>query len=284
MSGKYKAVWISHSGIADFLKCPRLYYLRGVYKDPKTSHRITIITPPLALGQAVHDVIESLSIKPLEKRFEVPLFDLFEKAWENVEGEKGGFKSKKEEKEYKERGKNMIKKIMDNPGPLKNRRVKLKIEDPTFSLPHYLFNEDDNIILDGKIDWLEYLPDTDTIHIIDFKTGKNEESDESLQLPIYYLLTKNLQGRKVSKISYWYLDENNKNDFVEMAIPNENEAYEKIYNVAKRIKLGRQIGHLKCPKGEVGCFACRQYEQILKGNGKLVGTNGWQDIYILPQK
>ena len=33
---KYTAVWVSHSSMGDFLKCPRAYFLHNVYKDPKT--------------------------------------------------------------------------------------------------------------------------------------------------------------------------------------------------------------------------------------------------------
>src|SRR5260221_459408 len=279
MPDKFKAIWVSHSSIADFLKCPRLYYLRSVYKDPKTGHKITLMSPPPALGQAVHEVIESLSILPIEERFKYSLLDKFDEAWKKVEGKKGGFRDKEDEEKYKERGRAMIKKIIDNPGPLMNKAIKIKGSDEGFDLPYYWLNEEDNIILDGKIDWVEYLSESDGIHIIDFKTGKNEEDSESLQLPIYYLLAKNLQKRKIEKISYWYLD--NDTGLIEMNLPNEKEAYEKVHSIAKRMKLGRQIEHLKCLKGESGCFACRPLEEILKGKGELVGDNGWQDIYIL---
>src|SRR5205085_2012621 len=125
-----------------------------------------------------------------------------------------------------------------------------------------------------------YFPESDSIHIIDFKTGKHEENPESLQLPIYTLLAKNLQKRPVAKISYWYLDDGVTNDLVEMKMPNEKEAYDKVYAVAKRIKLGRQIEHLKCPKGDVGCYACRDLESILHGKGEKVGESEYhQDIY-----
>src|SRR5258708_24318072 len=102
MPDKFKAVWVSHSSIADFLKCPRLYYLRHVYKDPKTKHKITVMTPALALGQSVHETIESLSHLPVEERFKYPLDDLFEKNFEKVKGKNGGFKSSEQEKEFRE--------------------------------------------------------------------------------------------------------------------------------------------------------------------------------------
>jgi len=70
---KYKALWLSHSSISDFLNCPRLYYLKNVYKDPKTGHKITVMKPPLALGLIVHQIIEEISKKPTDQRLKVPL-------------------------------------------------------------------------------------------------------------------------------------------------------------------------------------------------------------------
>jgi hypothetical protein len=59
---KYKAVWVSHSSIGDFLKCPRAYFLHNVYKDPKTGRKINIVSPALSLGLAVHTALESLKV------------------------------------------------------------------------------------------------------------------------------------------------------------------------------------------------------------------------------
>lgn len=271
---KYKAVWVSHSSISDFLKCPRAYYLRNVYKDPKTGHKITVMTPPLALGQAVHEVVESLSVIPVNERLSMPLFKMFDMAWEKVAGERGGFVSHEEEMRYKERGKAMLKRIKENPGPLLNKAVKIKSK---IGLPNYWLSEEDNIILCGKIDWIEYLEEEDAIHIIDFKTGRNEESQSSLQLPIYLLLALNTQKRPIKKASYWYLETGK---LVEKPLPDPTDAYEEVYNVAKRIKLARQINHFKCPTN--GCSACRPLERVLKGEGKKVAVSDYrQDIYVL---
>jgi RecB family exonuclease len=272
---KYKAVWVSHSSIADFLKCPRLYYLRNVYKDPKTGHKITIMQPPLALGQAIHDIIDNLINIPAEKRLLVPLTESLESNWASVAGTLGGFKTPEEEKRYKDRGVKMLKTIEENPGPILNKAIRIKADG---GLPYYWLSEEDNIILCGKIDWLEYLEKEDAVHIIDFKTGKNEEPENSLQLPIYHLLAANTQSRKVAKASYWYLDSSTHP--VEVKLPNLTESYDQVYEVARRIKLGRQISYFKCPKG--GCFACKPLERVLSGEAELVGVSQYQqDIYIL---
>ncbi|MEK7526007.1 MAG: PD-(D/E)XK nuclease family protein [Patescibacteria group bacterium] len=276
---KFKALWISHSKIADFLKCPRLYYLRNVYKDPKTRHKITVMTPSLALGQIVHDVVESLSNLPVEQRFLISPLEKLAVAWQKVSGKMGGFIDEQEEQEYKNRAIKMIQNVIDNPGPILRKAIKAKTDES--GLSYYWFDEEENIILSGKIDWLEYLEDIDSVGIVDFKTGKNDEDEDSLQLPIYLLLAKNLQSRPVAKMSYWYLDRDSSPK--EVNVPDEREAKEKVADIAKRIKLATQINHFKCPKG--GCFACLPLERILNGEGEMVGTSNYnQDIYILTRQ
>jgi len=276
MKDKYKAVWLSHSSISDFLKCPRLYYLRNIYKDPKTGHKINIITPHLALGQIVHEIVESLSVVPVEKRLEIPLTKYFEVAWGKVEGEKGGFTNHDQEMEFKARGKKMLERIEKHPGPITKKAIKLKGD----GLPYYWFSEEENIILCGKIDWIQYLEKTDGIHLIDFKTGKNEEDEESLQLPIYLLLATNLQKRNVEKASYWYLETSDK--LTPKKLPDIEKAHQKVEKIALRIKLARQIQHFKCPTN--GCRNCIPFERILRSEGKKVGLSEYnQDLYILPK-
>lgn len=277
MQDKYSATWVSHSSISDYLNCPRSYFLKNMYKEPKTGRKIQIISPPLALGQVVHQVLESLSILPLSRRFTTsPLLAQFNQAWQSVSGIKGGFFSLAEENRYKSRGEEMIKRVETHPGPLKNLAV--KIND---NLPHFYLSPSDNIILCGKIDWLEYLPDTDSVHIIDFKTSTNEEDPRSLQLPIYYLLVKNCQNRPVSQVSYWYLAKSDKPS--RQKLPNYQKSFDKILKIAKKIKLARQLNTFKCPQGSRGCFACRPLESVLAGKAQFVGADDLnRSLYVLP--
>lgn len=271
----YSAIWVSNSSIGDFLKCPRAYFLLHVRKDPVSRHTITIISPAMALGQAVHDTLDSIACLDCNDRFKIPLTSKFEEAWQKVTGLKGGFTSAEDEKEYKERGLKMIKKVIDNPGPLLNKALRLKSPDQL--PPRYILSEEENILLCGKIDWLEYLPEEDGLHIIDFKTGKHDEKPDSLQLPIYCLLVKNLQPRKVKKISFWYLDR--EDEPTEMILPDLDEAHRDVLELALRVKALRQSGQYRCLAG--GCFACEPLEAVLRGEAKLVGMNGHQDIYVL---
>lgn len=273
---KQNSLWVSHSSIGDFLACPRAYYIRHVYRDPKTNNKVNLINPSLALGQIVHQVLEALSIIKAEDRLKEPLIDQYNKAWEAVSGELGGFKSQEEELEYKNRGAIMINRVMFHPGPIINKAVKLV--SPDSLPPRFFLSKEEDILLCGKIDWLEYLPTDDSVHIIDFKTGVNEEKEESLQLPIYALLVKNCQNRKVSKISYWYLEKDNEPQ--EMPMPDLQKAHDMILTIALQIKEARVNKEFRCPKG--GCFACKPLEKILTGEAKKIGTSDYQDIYILP--
>jgi len=275
MKDKYKAVWVSHSSISDFLACPRAYYLRNVYKDPKTGNKITVTSPALSLGQAVHEVVEGLSVLPVEERLKTSLLKKLDTAWEKVSGKLGGFKDKGQEDEFKERGRQMLKRVEEHPGPILKKAIKIQSD----FIPNYYLSEEDDIILCGKIDWLEYLEETDSIHIIDFKTGKKEEDGESLQLPIYLLLATNTQSRTVEKASYWYLDKSD--NLLERELPNMADSKDKVLTVARRIKLARQLNHFVCPTE--GCMKCRPLERILRSEGVKVGVSETrQDIYILP--
>ncbi|MEA2056617.1 MAG: PD-(D/E)XK nuclease family protein [Patescibacteria group bacterium] len=275
---KYTAVWVSHSSINDFLNCPRAYYYNHIYRDPNTGHKIQLMSPPLALGQIVHEVLESLSVLPVKDRFKKSLIERFNQTWKKVSGEKGGFFNESTEKHYKERGEEILRRVMRHPGPIEELAVKIQQD-----LPYYWLSEEEEIILCGKIDWLQYLPDEDAVHIIDFKTGKKRENENSLQLPIYHLLVHNVQKRKVVKASYWYLQTDDK--LTEKELPDLEEAHKEVLQVAKKIKLARKLEHFKCPQGEGGCPFCRPFAMIVAGKGKKVGTNDYkQDVYVLNQE
>ena len=275
MPDKYTAVWVSHSSTSDFVRCPRAYYLKNVYKDPRTNHKVKLMSPSLALGSAVHEVLEGLSVLPKGTRFVDPLIPKYDEAWKKFTGKRGGFTDPEMEYTFKQRGAEMIRRVYNHPGPVSGLAVKIQMD-----LPWFWLSEEENIILCGKIDWLEYFPDSDSVHIIDFKTGRNEEDSNSLQLPIYLLLVNNCQKRQVSKASYWYLE--NSDYPIEKKLPSPDEASVRVLEVAKQIKLARQINRFKCPKGDDGCGACRPYEAIVRGEGELVGQDNFgADVYIL---
>lgn len=293
MADKYTAVWVSHSSMGDFLKCPRSYYLHNMFKDPKTGHKVSIVSPHMSLGIAVHGVLEGLADFPSEERMTRDLFELYELEWKKVTGKKGGFMNDEEEQEFKERGRTMLEKVVSDPRFLPNKCIKL----PQDKMPcNFYLSEEHNIILNGLVDWIEYLPENNSLHIVDFKTGKNEETDGSLQLPIYLLLCDALhKKRKVTKASYWYLESDK---MVEKELPDLDTAREAVLEVAVKVKEARDAAKrdgfevtFVCPEGaydhetkEGGCRNCRPYEYILKKSDEVefVGVGGFsQDLYVL---
>jgi ATP-dependent helicase/DNAse subunit B len=276
---KYKAVWVSHSSMGDFLRCPRAYYLHNVYKDPKTGKKVSVVNGALSLGVSVHNTLEALKEIPLEERKTENLLQDFEKEWQKVTGKKGGFKNEEEEAAAKERGVVMIKRVIANPGPIARKTIRLK--PAANGMPHnFYLSEEDNIILCGMLDWVEYIPEDDTIKVIDFKTGKYDENEDSLQLPIYLLLLNELQKRKVSGAAYWYLDR--EDGYVEKTLPDALESKTKVLDVARRVKHARENKLYDCLSGPDGCFNCRPFEAILRGEAEYIGVNDFgNDVYFL---
>ncbi len=251
---KYKAIWLSHSSIGDYEKCPRLYYLHDVYKDPKTKRKINITSPYMSLGIAVHNVVEALKTFKVEERREIiestkdslissasfagagekkentfelksegeeeisnkNLLENFDAEFAKVTGKKGGFISSEQEAEFKERGVNMIKNVIADPKMLLSKTVSTKSYYTGDMLPNFYISPEENIILCGNVDWIEYHEPSATkeldnkngsISVVDFKTGKNEEKENSMQLPIYKILLEELQHKwKVVSGKYWYLE------------------------------------------------------------------------------
>jgi ATP-dependent helicase/DNAse subunit B len=266
--------------MGDFIRCPRAYYLHNVYKDPKTGHKIGIVNGALSLGIAVHNTLEALKDIPLEDRMKEDLLKNFEIEWSKVTGKQGGFKDKEEENLAKERGFEMIKRVAAAPGPIAKKTVRLTAGKNGMP-PNFLLSEEDNIILCGLIDWLEYIPEDDSVCVIDFKTGKHDESEDSLQLPIYLLLLSELQKRKVTGAAYWYLDR--EDGYVTKSLPSIEEAKAKVLAIARKVKEAREKKVFECPRGAEGCFNCRPFEMILRGEAESLGVGGYgQDIYFLP--
>lgn len=275
---KYSALWVSHSSMGDFLKCPRLYFLRNVYRTD-LNRKINIASPPLSLGQAVHGVLEGLAQYKAEERFKNSLEEVFEKEWQKISGKRGGFKSEEEESKAKERGKNMIQRVAQNPGPLLKKTVNIN-GNGSGALHDIYLSKEDNIVLCGKIDWLEYVDEDDSIRVIDFKTGRKEEDENSLQLPIYLLLLNELQKRKISGASYWYIDRDDKPS--EVKLPNIGEAKDRVLFMAKKVKTAKDNNELSCPYGLNGCFACRPFEKILLGEAEFVGLDEYErEMYVI---
>ncbi len=268
---KYNAVWLSHSSVSDFLKCHRLYFLRNVWKN-KSGRKVNIVSPHMSLGSAVHACIEPLAKLKTEERkdkikYENLLLD-FENIWKKYTGERGGFENVEQEESFKKRAENMLKTVSENPGPISNKTI--KYYDGDF-IPNIYLSEEENIILCGFVDWIEYLENTDTLKVIDFKTGKNDENEDSFQLPIYKILVESLQKRKVTGAAYWYVDRDEKPKDIEIFNEDVEDVRNKILNVGMEIKKLKAeqsfLESFNCDyKNKFGesCKYCREFEAIFE--------------------
>ena len=81
-------------------------------------------------------------------------------------------------------------------------------------------------------------------------------------------------------MSYWYL-EREQEGLVEQPLPNGEAVEKTIIEKALEIQLAMKLKRFKCHTPE-GCFSCKPYEEILKGNAEYVGMNDYrEDVYVL---
>lgn len=315
MPDKYKAIWLSHSSYENYIKCPRLYYLANIYKDPKTKNKITITSPYIALGVAVHNVLEPLANMPSVERHKQDLISAYDKEfnyWRAVDGDydkaKGGWQDAQEEHVFYERGLRMIENIVtdmrNNKSILLEKAIRPSLYYQGDMIPNIYLDEKENIILCGSIDWIVYSNNGDNrITVLDFKTGTREEKEDSHQLLIYKILFESLQNKwKVNSYAYYYLENNNLayKDWNEEEVNNRlSELKSNFVKVGSEIRDKRYIttrtdtGHIDsyvkrnneeenflCPLGPSGCRNCQPYERIIKGQAKYVGLSAYgQDMW-----
>lgn len=248
-------IFISYTSLKDFLNCPRSYYLKNLYRDKKSGNRIQIINPYLTLGALVHDAISwylqmegQITKEGLEKKFR--------NLWLKYRGKRGGFESLEQEGEFGKRGLSMLDNFFDNAQ---------KLDKKILASDFLKFNLVENLILNGRLDFAGELPDG-SLHIIDFKTGSKDE-DDATQLYIYAILTEKNLSKKVSKVSFWYLDRDS--DPKEAVLDPIEEKIEWLKEKGLEIKKVIEFGEWVCAKSPNLCRDCQDYQAILEGKGEL---------------
>ncbi len=255
--------------------------------------KVNIVSQYMSLGSAVHQVLEPLALLKSEERSDKiksgELLNIFENVWKKYSGLLGGFETKEEEDNFKEQGIVMIKNVLENPGPIVNKTIKFYTGD---FIPNIYLSEKDNIILCGLVDWVEYIEKTDSLRVLDFKTGKNDEKEDSLQLPIYKILVDSLQKRKVQDGAYWYLARDK--------FPKSKELLDEDMEEVKKeiLEIGLEIKKLKTPPNVEanfvckysGCKSCLEFELVKNYKEdtdklKYVGVGEYnQDLYFLKKE
>lgn len=234
--------YLSYSQIETFETCPMHYKLRYIYKLP---------TPPSAsasFGTSMHAAIKEfydLIIKK-EKPSEDLLFKLLKKNWVN-----GGFKDKKHEKEFFEKGKLYLSGFLKH--GFSKQILPVAMELP-FNIP--LGN---GLKIGGKIDRVDDLGNGE-IEIVDYKTGATiptqREVDKNLQLSFYALAATRMGEAPLGKmpdkikLSLYFLDTQEKISTTRTAKQLE-DAVKEIFEVKEGIEKSnfKCSGHMFCQMG-----------------------------------
>jgi len=79
---------------------------------------------------------------------------------------------------------------------------------PLMVEPYFQVELTPEVTLFGRVDRIDELPDA-TLRIIDYKTGTSPDEIDATQLHLYAIMIESELGRRVSEISFWYLDDGN---------------------------------------------------------------------------
>lgn len=265
-------IFVSFTSLSDFLKCPRTYFLKNIYKQSlppqagvKTHEpfRIQIASPYLSLGSTVHDAVKwfiDMKGQVTKKQYE----EKFRNFWFKYTGKRGGFSTRDEEANFGNRG----LKMLDN---FWNNWKVLERPAPAISFPKlHLF---DRVVLMGNFDFLGEKEDQ-TLHVVDFKTGANDEKDP-LQLYIYAILAEANLEKKVSSASFWYLDRDDKPK--EIVLDPLEPKLEWLKDKGKQLKQAIAAGEWICVRNDALngalCRDCKDYQAIVEGKGEFQFTD-----------
>jgi putative RecB family exonuclease len=146
------------------------------------------------MGDHVHSTLKDfLSVIPVSERNLLKLEDLLREKWRR---NRKGFNDIEDEKRWGQKA-------------LKQLRWFVQNQDigvtPFMIENNHRAELTDNILLKGRIDRVDREAD-DSLHIIDYKTGKMPSEINQLQLHIYALILSKKQDLPLKKASYLYLE------------------------------------------------------------------------------
>lgn len=250
---KLKIDYLSYSQIETFETCPLHFKLKYILKVP------TPASASASFGTSMHAALKTFyeevgkGTKPSEKLF----YDLLESNWV-----KEGYKDKKQEKDFFEKGKLYLSGFLKN--SFNPKTPILSLEQP-FTIPL-----EKDLKIGGRVDRVDDLGNG-IIEIIDYKTGANipsqREVDKNLQLSFYALAATKIPMEPFNKkpeqikLSLYYLDTQEKISTVRTAKQLE-EAVKEIYKVKEEIGKSdfKCSGHMFCQTGCEFSLFCKSEE------------------------
>ena len=264
------AIFISFTSLKDFLNCPRAYYLKNIYRDPKTGFKLQIASGNLSLGSTVHDSVKWF-LEMDEKPTKDELLSKYRNLWLKFRGKKGGFSSLEEEGNFGRRGLAILENFY------KNWQV-LGKSAPLLTFPKYNLFED--VVLMGNFDYVMEQEDG-SLFVIDFKAGAKEEKDP-LQLYIYAILAEANLERPVSAAAFWYLDRDDRPK--EIVLDPLDDKLKWLIEKGKEVKQALQINDWLCVFEDKGkCRDCKDYQLLIDGKGEFQFSDYRykKDVYFL---
>ncbi|MBM7616312.1 RecB family exonuclease [Alkaliphilus hydrothermalis] len=182
-------LYLSHSSIQVFHTCKRRFKYKHIDRiKPKEN----LANKYLSFGQSVHTALAKYNLLTDETYRTVEnLHKLLRKNWIRQ-----GYESIEEERDFGLRALDMLSNYHSN--PLDQGKKNLLVEEMIY------LDIDGKFTLCGKLD-KSYLRNDDSIETTDYKTGKNIEAIDTLQMPIYLLLTKSKLGCFPDTVSYYFL-------------------------------------------------------------------------------
>ena len=174
-----------------FQLCPQQYKF---YYDPEIRKAYRKPRPYFTMGDHVHATLKDfLSVIPVSERNLTKLENLLREKWRR---NRKGFNDREDEKRWGEKALNQLRWFAQNQD----------ISGTPFMVEDYHSVElTSNIILKGKIDRVDKEAD-DSLHIIDYKTGKIPAEINQIQLHVYALILSKKQDLPLRKASYLYLE------------------------------------------------------------------------------
>ncbi len=190
----FKSKRLSYTQIDTFKMCPLKYSYRYLLKVPVPQSHTT------SFGVSVHDTLKDF-YRLLKKGVKVDfntMMNLYDKNWLSY-----GYESMEHENIRKKKGEEILKNFFE------------KNSNP-WVVPYYLekqFNlKIGEYLISGRIDRIDQLSDG-TFEVIDYKTGRIKSDlnpKKDLQLSIYALACRDIFKVPVSKLSLYFLEENEK--------------------------------------------------------------------------
>lgn len=175
-----------------YLECPRHYWWNYINPSTRSKHPER---PYFTMGDHVHNALKHFFNLPQEKRTKKAMMWLLDEHWKKKNGRAGGFWSQQQEEEYKERAHLMLSAFFD--------REDMTIQPLWASDKVVKTGVSETLSFMGKLDRVDETPEG--LHIIDYKTSKEEREDE-WQLPMYAVMARRHFEKPVAKLSYVFLE------------------------------------------------------------------------------